>query len=144
MGNALSDSADHSAVGQLGDMAEGAIWGAAGGGVGYGLGNASSLLAKCHSFLPGTGVLLADGTKKAIEDVVVGDIVLTTDAETGETVGKRVVNTITTEDDKDFTEIVISVDGKYSSIVATDTHPFWVPDLKKRVKAGETISPWLV
>ncbi|MGW1780402.1 polymorphic toxin-type HINT domain-containing protein [Streptomyces sp. NPDC002143] len=138
VGNALSDSADHSIAGQLGDMAEGAIWGAAGGAGGYGLGKAASnVLAKCHSFLPGTGVLLADGTKKAIEDVAVGDMVVTTNPETGETVEKRVVETIVTEDDKGFTEISISVDGEYSSIVATDTHPFWVPDLKKWVKAGD-------
>ncbi|MFI5792646.1 polymorphic toxin-type HINT domain-containing protein [Streptomyces sp. NPDC051677] len=87
--------------------------------------------------MPGTGVLLADGTQKAIEDVEVGDVVVTTDTETGETVDKRVAQTITTEGDKDFTKIVISVDGEHSSIVATDTHPFWVPDLKKWVKAGD-------
>ncbi|MGY4737236.1 polymorphic toxin-type HINT domain-containing protein, partial [Streptomyces sp. ATMOS53] len=133
VGNMLSDSADHSIAGQLGEMAEGAIWGAVSGATGYGFGK---VLGKCHSFLPGTGVLLGDGAKKAIEDVVVGDVVVTTNPETGETVEKPVVETITTEDDKDFTEISISVDGDYSSIVATDTHPFWVPDLKKWVKAG--------
>ncbi|MFD9504178.1 polymorphic toxin-type HINT domain-containing protein [Streptomyces sp. NPDC060035] len=93
-------------------------------------------LKPCHSFLPGTGVLLADGTRKAIEDVEVGDVVATTDTKTGETVEKKVTETIATEDDKEFTEIVISVNGDYSSIIATDTHPFWVPDLKKWVKAG--------
>ncbi len=134
----MSDDADHGIAGQLGDMAEGAIWGSAYGVSGYGVGKvASKVLGKCHSFLPGTGVLLGDGTKKAIEDVVVGDVVVTTNPETGETVEKRVVETITTEDDKDFTEVSISVDGEYSSIVATDTHPFWVPDLKKWVKAGD-------
>ncbi|MFD7130232.1 polymorphic toxin-type HINT domain-containing protein [Streptomyces sp. NPDC059894] len=145
VGNALTEDADHSLAGQLGDMAEGAVWGAAGGGVGFGAGNAASklgkaaakVLDKCHSFLPGTGVLLANGANKAIEDVAVGDVVVTTNPETGETVEKRVVDTITTEDDKDFTDISISVNGEYSSIVATDTHPFWVPDLKKWVKAGD-------
>ncbi|MFF4248915.1 polymorphic toxin-type HINT domain-containing protein [Streptomyces sp. NPDC001822] len=91
----------------------------------------------CHSFLPGTGVLLANGKRKAIEDVEAGDVVVTTDAESGETVAKKVVDTITTEDDKAFTKIFISHDGDQSSIVATDTHPFWVPDLKKWVKAGD-------
>ncbi|MFH8804894.1 RHS repeat-associated core domain-containing protein [Streptomyces sp. NPDC017936] len=143
--NAMSDDADHSIAGQLGDMSDAAVWGAAEGAVGFGMGNAASklgnaaakALGKCHSFLPGTGVLLADGTKKAIEDVTVGDIVVTTNPETGETVEKKVVETITTEDDKDFTEIVISVNGERSSIVATDTHPFWVPDLKEWVNAGD-------
>ncbi|WP_356948706.1 DddA-like double-stranded DNA deaminase toxin [Streptomyces chengbuensis] len=91
----------------------------------------------CHSFLPGTGVLLADGTEKAIEDIQVGDTVVATDTETGETVEKKVVETITTEDDKDFTEITVVVDGRYSSIVATDTHPFWVPDTREWVPAGD-------
>ncbi|WP_256918679.1 DddA-like double-stranded DNA deaminase toxin [Streptomyces hilarionis] len=138
VGNVLSDDADHSTSGQLSDMGEGAIWGAASGALGYGLGKvAGKILGKCHSFLPGTGVLLADGTKKAIEDVEVGDVVVTTNPETGETTEKPVVETITTEDDKDFTEISIAVDGEYSSIVATDTHPFWVPELKKWVQAGD-------
>lgn len=138
VGNMLSDDADHSISGQLSDMGEGAIWGAASGAVGYGLGKVGAkILAKCHSFLPGTGVLLADGTRKAIEDVEVGDVVITTDPETGETTEKPVVETITTEDDKDFTEISIAVDGAYSSIVATDPHPFWVPELKKWVQASD-------
>ncbi|MFE7779237.1 polymorphic toxin-type HINT domain-containing protein [Streptomyces sp. NPDC057445] len=99
---------------------------------------------ECHSFLPGTGVLLADGTRKAIEDVEIGDVVLTTDAETGETVEKKVVSTITTEDDKDFTEVTILAEGQLSSIVATDTHPFWVPELKRWIKAGDLqVGQWL-
>jgi hypothetical protein len=102
------------------------------------------IAGKCHSFLPGTGVLLADGTRKAIDDVEIGDLVLTTDTETGETVEKKVVSTITTEDDKDFTEITISTKGDLSSIVATDTHPFWVPELKKWIKAGDLqVGQWL-
>jgi hypothetical protein len=82
-------------------------------------------------------VLLADGSRKAIEDVEVGDVVVTTDTETGETVTKRVTETITTEDDKDFTEITVLTEGGYSSIVATDTHPFWVPELREWVPAGD-------
>ncbi|WP_255293220.1 Hint domain-containing protein, partial [Streptomyces niveus] len=108
-----------------------------GAGAFYGIGQAAKFLAKCHSFLPGTGVLLADGTHRAIEDIDVGDTVVTTDTKTGQTVKKKVVSTITTEDDKDFTEITISTDDDYSSIVATDTHPFWVPELKKWVPAGD-------
>ncbi|MFB8439426.1 RHS repeat-associated core domain-containing protein [Streptomyces niveus] len=135
VGNAFEENADHSASGQLAAQAEGAIWGAAGAGLFYGI--AAKFLGKCHSFLPGTGVLLADGTRRAIEDVDVGDTVVTTDTRTGKTVKKKVVSTITTEDDKDFTKITISVDDDYSSIIATDTHPFWVPELKKWVKAGD-------
>jgi hypothetical protein len=75
VGNALDDNADHSVSGQLTNQAEAAIWGAAAGAVGFGLGNAAKLLGKCHSFLPGTKVLQADGTRKAIQDVEVGDTV---------------------------------------------------------------------
>ncbi|MEV8344361.1 RHS repeat-associated core domain-containing protein [Streptomyces niveus] len=137
VGNAFEENADHSASGQLAAQAEGALWGAAGAGALYGVGKVVKFLAKCHSFLPGTGVLLADGTRKSIEDVDVGDTVVTTDTKTGKTVKKKVVSTITTEDDKDFTKITISVGDGHSSIVATDTHPFWVPELKKWVKAGD-------
>lgn len=42
-------------------------------------------LAPCNSFLPGTGVVMADGTIRAIEDVRIGDLVLATDPETGQT-----------------------------------------------------------
>ncbi|MET9555259.1 polymorphic toxin-type HINT domain-containing protein [Streptomyces sp. NPDC006645] len=137
IGNAFDDNADHSVSGQLSAQADGAIWGAAGAGAFYGVGQAAKFLGKCHSFLPGTGVLLADGTRRAIEEIDVGDTVVTTDTKTGKTTKKKVVATITTEDDEDFTEITISLDDDYSSIVATDTHPFWVPELRKWVKAGD-------
>ncbi|MFI6864544.1 polymorphic toxin-type HINT domain-containing protein [Streptomyces sp. NPDC050421] len=138
--NWMSDDADHSAGGQFGDMAEGAVWGAGGTVV------TTALAAKilCHSFLPGTGVLLADGTRRAIEDVEVGDTVTTTDTTTGKAVKKKVVDTITTEDDKAFTDITITADGGRSSITATDTHPFWVPELKDWIQAGSLqIGQWL-
>nr|WP_240203757.1 polymorphic toxin-type HINT domain-containing protein [Streptomyces actuosus] len=136
--NALSDDADHSLPGQLKDQGVAAVWSAASGAVEYlALAKMAGILAKCHSFLPGTGVLMGDGTEKAIEEVVVGDVVVTTDSVTGVTTKKTVVQTIATEDDKDFTEISIAPGGKKSSIVATDTHPFWVPDLKKWIKAGD-------
>ncbi|MFD3514197.1 polymorphic toxin-type HINT domain-containing protein [Streptomyces sp. NPDC058657] len=150
--NAMSDDADHSVTGALSDMAEGAVWGAAGAVVGLGIGKAissmvkgkSALPPKCHSFLPGTGVLLGDGTHKAIEDVEEGDVVTTTDTATGKTVTKKVIATITTEDDKDFTEITVATGDTLSSIVATDTHPFWVPELRKWIKAGDLeVGQWL-
>ncbi|MFJ1899528.1 polymorphic toxin-type HINT domain-containing protein [Streptomyces sp. NPDC088115] len=99
-----------------------------------------SKIAGCgrlHSFLPGTEVMLADGTTKNIEDVEVGDIVLATDPVTGETKKRTVTNTIRTEDDKDFTELAIEADGETSKLVATDTHPFWSTAGKKWVDAGD-------
>lgn len=90
-----------------------------------------------HSFLPGTKVLLADGSTKSIEDVEKGDKVVATDPDTGETKAKEVIETILTEDDKDFTELTVDVDGKQATIVATDTHPFWSLDRKKWIDAGD-------
>ncbi|MFJ6436881.1 putative adhesin [Streptomyces sp. NPDC091416] len=140
--NWVSDDADHSAGGQFGDMAEGAVWGAAGSVVMAGLMPKS--LYFCHSFLPGTGVLLADGTHRAIEDVKVGDTVTTTDTTTGKTAKKKVVDTITTEDDKAFTDITITTDDGPAGIIATDTHPFWVPELKDWIRAGDLqVGQWL-
>lgn len=90
----------------------------------------------CHSFLPGTEVALADGSSKNIEDVEVGDEVLATDPETGKTYSKAVLDTIRTEDDKDFTDVTVAAPDGPSSIIATDTHPFWVPNLDRWVDAG--------
>ena len=39
-----------------------------------------------NSFIPGTQILMADGTSKPIEDIIVGDWVWATDPETGRTV----------------------------------------------------------
>ncbi|MFF4566527.1 RHS repeat-associated core domain-containing protein [Streptomyces sp. NPDC001435] len=93
-----------------------------------------------HSFLPGTKVLMADGSVENIEDVRTGDEVVVTDPETGKTSTKKVVATITTEDDKDFTTLTVAT-GKYgmttSMLTATDTHPFWVPELHAWIQAGE-------
>ncbi|WP_225804757.1 polymorphic toxin-type HINT domain-containing protein [Streptomyces sp. NK15101] len=143
--NALTPGADNSITGQLNAQANGAIWGAASGVVGQGVGKlaqkgVTKLVGKmsgCHSFLPGTKVLMADGSTKDIEDVEVGDTVVTTDVETGETTEKKVVDTIRTEDDKDFTEITVATGDTLSTITATDTHPFWVPALKEWVPAGD-------
>ncbi|MGW2820690.1 RHS repeat-associated core domain-containing protein [Streptomyces sp. NPDC001443] len=92
-----------------------------------------------HSFLPGTKVLMADGSTKNIEDVRTGESVVVTDPETGKTSTKKVVATITTEDDKDFTTLTVATgkDGATSKLTATDTHPFWVPELHSWIKAGE-------
>ncbi|MER0243696.1 polymorphic toxin-type HINT domain-containing protein [Streptomyces sp. HSW2009] len=83
---------------------------------------------QCHSFLPDTKVLLADGRTKEIADVTTGDRVTVTDPETGETSTRDVVGTIVTEDDKEFVDLAITTDGRSSSLVSTTTHPFWVLD----------------
>ncbi|MFJ5079460.1 RHS repeat-associated core domain-containing protein [Streptomyces sp. NPDC088553] len=98
----------------------------------------------CHSFLPGTEVLMADGARKKIEEVEAGDTVVTTDVDTGKNAEKKVLETIKTEDDKDFTEITLATGKKLSIIVATTTHPFWVPALREWVPAGSlSAGQWL-
>lgn len=92
----------------------------------------------CHSFLPGTQVLLSDGTTKPIEDVALGDKVTVTDAKTGKTTTREVVGTIVTEDDKQFVDLTIkTTNGDDASLVATTTHPFWNKSKHQWTKAGD-------
>ncbi|MCI3269685.1 polymorphic toxin-type HINT domain-containing protein [Streptomyces cylindrosporus] len=92
---------------------------------------------ECHSFLPGTKVLLADGSTKPIEDVELGDKVTVTDAKTGKTVVREVAGTIVTEDDKEFSDLTVrTATGTEEMLVATVTHPFWVESEHGWIKAG--------
>ncbi|MFF8279992.1 RHS repeat-associated core domain-containing protein [Streptomyces lateritius] len=103
--------------------------------------DAGEIAGKCptgkHSFLPGTKVLLADGTSKNIEDIAEGDAVLATDPDTGESRGEQVLDVIVTKDDKDFTELSVNTGTAVAKIIATDTHPFWSVSLKKWLDAGD-------
>ncbi|WP_307625068.1 polymorphic toxin-type HINT domain-containing protein [Streptomyces turgidiscabies] len=93
---------------------------------------------ECHSFLPGTKVLLADGSTKPIEKVKLGDKVTVTDPKTGKTTVREVAGTIVTEDDKSFADLTIKGDsGKPEALIATTTHPFWVDSERAWVKAGD-------
>nr|WP_246421894.1 RHS repeat-associated core domain-containing protein [Nocardiopsis mwathae] len=116
-----------------------------------------------NSFIPGTGVLMADGSKKPIEDVDVGDKVIATDPETGEQSEKTVLATIVGAGSKDLVEITIDTtterpaDTELSPdkgglngngglpgplaggdiIISTEGHPFWVPELGEWLDAGD-------
>ncbi|MBB5132453.1 RHS repeat-associated protein [Thermocatellispora tengchongensis] len=94
-----------------------------------------------NSFVPGTRVLMADGTTKPIEDVKVGDHVQATDPETGRTEPRLVTTLITGDGVKHLVELTIDIDGDHGDatdvITATDEHPFWVPDLREWVPAGQ-------
>ncbi|MFD5875020.1 polymorphic toxin-type HINT domain-containing protein [Streptomyces sp. NPDC060322] len=93
---------------------------------------------ECHSFLPGTEVLLPDGTSKPIEEVQLGDKVTVTDPVTGETTVREVAGTIVTEDDKQFVDLTITGDsGTPEALIATTTHPFWVVSKSAWIKAGD-------
>ncbi|MFI5620300.1 ricin-type beta-trefoil lectin domain protein [Streptomyces sp. NPDC051567] len=94
-----------------------------------------------NSFVPGTKVLMADGTTKPIEDVKTGDQVVATDEETGETRTETVTAEIKGKGLKNLVTVTVDVDGESGSatetLVATDGHPFWVPALGAWVDAKD-------
>lgn len=102
---------------------------------------AKALARDCtgNSFAAGTLVVLADGTRKRIEEVNLRDVVRATDPVTGETAGKAVVATIIGDGVKDLVKVEVGaqVGGKIGSVVATAGHPFWVPELRQWKKATD-------
>ncbi|MFI6662805.1 RHS repeat-associated core domain-containing protein [Streptomyces sp. NPDC050523] len=91
-----------------------------------------------HSFVPSTGVRLADGSSKPISKVKVGDTVLATDPQTGVTAPEEVQRVIVTKTDKDFTTLTLDTapvrgpphkthsDGfTHDTLTTTWHHPFW-------------------
>ncbi|MFE7413807.1 ricin-type beta-trefoil lectin domain protein [Streptomyces laurentii] len=104
--------------------------------------------ATCNSFVPGTKVLMADGSTKPIEKVKVGDKVVATDPKSGETRIETVTAEIKGQGLKRLVKVTIDIDGKDGSktaqITATDGHPIWVPELREWVKATDLKSgQWL-
>ncbi|GAB2873290.1 RHS repeat-associated core domain-containing protein [Streptomyces deserti] len=99
---------------------------------------AEELATNCTKcFLAGTDVEMADGSTKDIEDVEVGDEVLATDPETGETGPRKVTHLIVTEDDKHFNELSIATDDGIEQLTATYEHPFWSPSERDWIEAGD-------
>ncbi|MGQ5580338.1 polymorphic toxin-type HINT domain-containing protein, partial [Streptomyces sp. ECR3.8] len=94
-----------------------------------------------NSFVPGTKVLMADGSSKPIEEVEVGDKVVATDPETGETRIETVTAEIKGKGLKHLVKVVIDTDGdkgeKTAEVTATDGHPFWVPELGQWLDATD-------
>ncbi|MEU4113936.1 polymorphic toxin-type HINT domain-containing protein [Kitasatospora sp. NPDC028055] len=90
-----------------------------------------ALVGATHSFPPGTKVLLADGTTKAIETLQIGDRVEATDPIAGSTDSKPVTRTIRTPDDEHFTDLTLrDTDSRIGSekaehLTSTQHHPFW-------------------
>lgn len=74
-----------------------------------------------YCFIAGTLICAATG-EKAIEEIVVGDLVLSENPETGEVAYKRVRNTYVNQTD----ELVhVKIEGE--TITATPEHPFYSP-----------------
>ncbi|GAA3390945.1 hypothetical protein GCM10017752_21650 [Streptomyces roseoviridis] len=102
----------------------------------------------CNSFVPGTKVLMADGSTKPIEKVRTGDRVIATDPVTGETRVETVTAEIKGQGLKHLVKVTIDTDGKAGAktaqITATDGHPVWVPELRDWIKATDLKSgQWL-
>ncbi|MFI1578649.1 RHS repeat-associated core domain-containing protein [Embleya sp. NPDC020630] len=109
-------------------------------------GEASRIAGGClgHSFVPTAEILMADGSRKPIKDVIPGDTVIAADPESGVTTSRTVLASIITEDDKDFAEITVRADDGGGTIIATTNHPFWIPEFKQWVEAGNLKSgQWL-
>lgn len=80
---------------------------------------ADDLVGAACSFSAGTTVVMADGSRKAIADVEVGDYVLAEDPETGERGPRRVTHVWKHED----TVVDLEIDGDL--VTTTEDHPFW-------------------
>lgn len=81
--------------------------------------DAGNTAARLCSFAGATLVLMADGSRRAIEDIEIGDEVVATDPETGEQAAKAVTHVWVHED----TLVDLEVDD--TTITTTEDHPFW-------------------
>lgn len=108
--------------------------------------NAAKTCVGNNSFAPGTQVLMADGSTKAIDKVEPGDLVLATDPVTGETGAREVVATIVGQGRKDLVDLTLDIDEtrgeQTGKITATANHPFrvtargWVNAVDLRISDG--------
>ncbi|MFE3186843.1 Hint domain-containing protein [Streptomyces violascens] len=110
-------------------------------GGGKGESDSAGSCTRTNSFPTGTRVLMADGTTKAMEDLRIGDKVMATDPQTGETRPETVTATITTPDDKHFTDLTLTNDasprGPPAKITSTHHHPYWSETRHQWTDAGE-------
>ncbi|MEU0096507.1 Hint domain-containing protein [Kribbella sp. NPDC006257] len=96
----------------------------------------------CNSFVPGTKVLLADGTSKPIEQLKLGDKMKATDPTTGKSTDEPVVATIIGRGAKHLVDVTV-VSSKRGGgverahIVATDRHPFYLVSEGERDSSSE-------
>ncbi|MFC7732212.1 polymorphic toxin-type HINT domain-containing protein [Actinomadura keratinilytica] len=100
-------------------------------------------LADNNSFTPGTPVLMADGTRKPIERVRVGDLVWAADPQTGRMEPRRVTDRIVGTGDKSLVDLTVAAGGSFGGptarLTATANHPFWVADSQDWIDAGRLV-----
>lgn len=97
---------------------------------------------KCtNSFVPGTQVVLADGSTKAIEDLREGDQVFATDVESDNSRGRAVLDTFNSKGAKNLVTLTVDVDGRdgdrTAEITSTDAHTYWLPDVGRWAEARD-------
>ncbi|MBT2451826.1 ricin-type beta-trefoil lectin domain protein [Streptomyces sp. ISL-43] len=90
---------------------------------------------KC--FLAGTQVQMANGSRKSIEEIQVGDQVLATDPNTGETGPRAVTHLIITDADKRFVNLTVATPEGDRDLTVTTEHPFWSVSAQDWIPAGE-------
>jgi RHS repeat-associated protein len=81
---------------------------------------------KCNSFEAGTPIVMADGTDTPVEDIVIGDEVLSSDG-TVQSV-QPVIGLIRYQSERLWVDLTITTVEGASPLVTTDEHPFWVLD----------------
>ncbi|GAA2913331.1 type IV secretion protein Rhs [Actinoplanes cyaneus] len=78
----------------------------------------------CNSFAPTTLVLMADGSTKSIDEVKLGDEVLATDPDTGETAAHE-VTALHVNTDTALADLTVETDDGAAVVHTTQEHPFW-------------------
>ncbi|MFV2117301.1 LamG-like jellyroll fold domain-containing protein [Streptomyces sp. Act-28] len=78
-----------------------------------------------HSFTGLTGVLMANGTTKAISEVKPGDYVLTAEPGKKEKEKHRVKEVIVTKTDRDYVDVVVATKSGPKTIQTTKHHQFY-------------------
>ncbi|HET6285845.1 MAG TPA: polymorphic toxin-type HINT domain-containing protein, partial [Amycolatopsis sp.] len=106
----------------------------------------TATLCPTNSFVPGTLVLMADGSRKRIENIKPGELVAARNPETGASGARPVAALITGSGHKELVEITVDIDGmagdRTGVLVATDEHPFWIESERRWVEA-EDLAPGL-
>ncbi|MGW7555070.1 polymorphic toxin-type HINT domain-containing protein, partial [Streptomyces rimosus] len=101
-----------------------------------------------NSFTPETLVVMADGSRKQIKDIQVGQQVLATDPIADRTEARAVTDVIVGEGQKHLVEITVDTDGAagnaIGTLTATEGHPFWDADRARwldarYLKAGDQL-----
>ncbi|WP_214324798.1 DNRLRE domain-containing protein [Nonomuraea sediminis] len=101
--------------------------------------DAAKAIKNCNSFDADTSVQMADGTRKRIEDVKIGDEVIATDPETGKTVARK-ITALHRNNDTAMADVVVEASsGRASTINTTQEHPFWSVTRNKWVNARELL-----